>query len=221
MNLHNEFDPILDDCLYYDLDELNKIPKENGNLSLLHLNIASLALHFDELHTLLATSNNKFDIIGITETGFKKNQAPMQNFQIKGYSHTDCTTESNKGGVRLYISEKFDYKIRTDLKLYKSKELESVFIEIINKNGKNYIISCIYKHPKLPIDEFNYSYLKPTLEKLTTENKNIFILGDFNINLMNFDSNSDCENFLELTSSNSLIPLILKPTRITAQSKTN
>ena len=163
------------------MDEFNKIPKGKGNLSLLHLNIASLALHFDELHTLLATSNTNFDIIGITETGFKKDFTPMHNYDIKGYSYIDCTTESNKGGVRIYISEKFDYKIRSDIKLYKTKELESVFIEILNKNGKNYIISCIYKHPKMPIDEFNDSYLKPVLEKLTTENKNIFILGDLTI----------------------------------------
>ena len=84
LNLHNEFDPILDNCLYYDLDELNKIPKENGNLSLLHLNIASLALHFDELHTLLATSNNKFDIMTETGQGLKKIKHQCKTFKLKG-----------------------------------------------------------------------------------------------------------------------------------------
>ena len=43
--------------------------------------------------------------------------------------------------------------------MYKSKELESIFIKIINIKGKNTIVSCIYKHPKLAIDELNSPFL--------------------------------------------------------------
>ena len=46
--------------------------------------------------------------------------------------------------------------------MYKSKELESVFIEIMNKGKEeNIIIGCIYKHPKLEIEEFHYQFLSP------------------------------------------------------------
>ena len=55
----------------------------------------------------------------------------------------------------LYISSDLNYKVRNDLKIYKAKELESVFVEIINKDKKNYIIGCIYKHPKMLTHEFN------------------------------------------------------------------
>ena len=50
--------------------------------------------------------------------------------------------------------------------MYKSKELESIFIKIINIKGKNTIVSCIYKHPKLAIDEFNSPFLSPMLKKV-------------------------------------------------------
>ena len=45
--------------------------------------------------------------------------------------------------------------------MYKSKELESIFIEIINKEGKNTIADYIYRHPKLAIDEINNQFLSP------------------------------------------------------------
>ena len=59
--------------------------------------------------------------------------------------------------------------------MYKSKELESVFIEIIHKKGKNTIAGCIYKHPKLAIDEFNNHFLSPMLEKASFENKEVYL----------------------------------------------
>ena len=173
------------------------------------------------MHTLLATSNKKFDIIGITETGFKNTTNVSDLYNLEGFSHVDCNTDSNKGGVRLYVSKKYDYKTRPDLQIYRSTLLESTFVELSSNNNKeNVIIGCIYKHPSMEIEEFNDDYLKKTLEKVTYENKKMFMLGDFNIDLMNFESCTNCNDFLDLTSSNSLLPLILKPTRITPQSKT-
>ena len=220
IKINEEIDPILNNCLYYDLTEFSNISKENEALAVLHLNIASLALHLDELQSILANSNVKFDVIGITETGFNKTSRPVQNCEIEGYSHVDCTTDSNKGGVRIYISKKYDYKIRAGLNIYKTKELESVFVEIPNKNGKNFIIGCIYKHPKMVVEEFLDLHMSKILNNLTSENKNTIIMGDFNINLLNMDTDKDCKNFLEMTSSNSLLPLILKPTRFTTKGKT-
>lgn len=46
-------------------------------------------------------------------------------------------------------------------------------------------------------------------------------MGDFNLNLLNYDSNEDTNNFLNLVQSHSLIPLILKLTRLTSRTNTN
>lgn len=64
---------------------------------------------------------------------------------------------------------------------------------------------------------FNEDYLEPRLEKLNTEKKNLILVGDFNINLLNYDCNNDTNDFLNIIQSNSLIPLILKPARLTAK----
>ena len=70
--------------------------------------------------------------------------------------------------------------------MYKSKQLKSIFIEIINKKGKNTNVGCIYKHPKLAIDKFNNQFLSPMLVKVSFENKAVYLIGDFNINLLNY-----------------------------------
>ena len=62
---------------------------------------------------------------------------------------------------------------------------ESTFVEIINKNEKNMVTGCTYKQPKQTIPDFLDNHLLPLLEKLSDENKQILIMGDFNINLLN------------------------------------
>ena len=58
------------------------------------------------------------------------------------------------------------------------------------------------------------------LEKVSFENKEVFLMGDFNINLLNYESNRETADFLNNMHSNSLVPYITLPTRITPRSKT-
>ena len=83
--------------------------------------------------------------------------------------------------------------------MYKSKELESVFAEICNKNMKNVIIGCIYRHPSMDLSEFNEEFLNPLMEKMSTDNKKLFLVGDFNIDLLKVDFDPPTTNFLILS----------------------
>ena len=53
-----------------------------------------------------------------------------------------------------------------------------------------------------------------TLSKISKENKEIYICGDFNLNLLNSDSDSNCSNFYNLLNSSGFLPLILHPSRV-------
>ena len=104
--------------------------------------------------------------------------------------------------------------------MYKSKELESIFTEIINKKSKNTIVGCIYMHPKLGFDEFDNQLLSLMLEKVSFENKDVYLIGDFHINPLNYESNQETAIFLNNMHSDSLVPYITLSTLITPKSKT-
>ena len=71
----------------------------------------------------------------------------------------------------------------------------------------------------MPIADFNSKYLTPLLEKLNREEKFGFLMGDFNINLMKINSESDNSQFYHTICSYSFTPLVLQPTRVTDKSK--
>ena len=205
---------------YYTISELNDIDTKADSLSAFHLNTASLSFHFDTVTNILSNCNVKFDFIAISEMRAIKGVVPVHNTDISDYNFVDCPTEASKGGARLYVSHKHDFLTRNDLQIYKPKELESVFVEILCKNSKNLIVGCVYRHPCTSISEFNDEYLNPLLNNLSNEKKGLILMGDFNINLLNYENCSNVNDFLNAIHSHSLIPHILKPTRITAKTKT-
>ena len=68
--------------------------------------------------------------------------------------------------------------------------------------------------------DFNCSYLNKLLENISKEQKSIFLLGDFNVNLLNYNEHNQANELLDSLASNSFIPLIIQPTRITSHSNT-
>ena len=71
----------------------------------------------------------------------KLQNEPSANVSIDGYNIPIITyTEANKGGVCIYVADNLNFKLRNDLNIYESKELESVFIEIVNAKKANNII---------------------------------------------------------------------------------
>ena len=184
------------------------------------MNISSLCRNFDDLHTLLSEINLKFDIIGITETRLKKNSIRNINIDLKGYTIEHTPTEANCGGALLYINNTFNYTVRNDLRIYQKKETESIFIEIINTKGKNIIVGCIYRHPSLNPTEFVDIHIQELLQKMSKEDKTIVLLGDFNIDLLKYDTNKDSTAFLDLMYTNFLLPYVTTPTQVTSHSET-
>ena len=70
----------------------------------------------------------------------------------------------------------------------------------------------------MDLTEFNCNYLNKLLENVSKEQKSIFLFGDFNVNLLNYNEQNQTNEFLDSVASNSFIPLILQPTRITSHS---
>ena len=58
-------------------------------------------------------------------------------------------------------------------------------------------------------------YFNKLLQNISKEQKSIFLLGEFNVNLLNYNEHNQTNKFLDSLGSNSFIPLILQPIRIT------
>jgi UDP-N-acetylmuramyl tripeptide synthase len=102
------------------------------------------------------------------------------------------------------------------LEIYESKKIESTFIGITNENGKNTIIGCIYKHHTISAKDFT-DLISTQLPKISNEKKHCYLIGDFNMNLLQLESNSDIEHYFDVMTNQNFTPLITTPTRITIQ----
>ena len=76
-------------------------------------------------------------------------------------------------------------------------------------------MGCFYRPPNTDISMFS-AKMNEILEILESEKKEIYLLGDFNINLLNYNSHGKTKEFLDMMYSFNIYPLITKPTRISA-----
>ena len=139
---------------------------------------------------------------------------------LNNYSFEFTPTETSAGGTLLYIANNLSYKCRNDLNIYEQNELESTFIEIVNPKKSNIKAGVIYRHQSMDLTDFNCNYLNQLLENISKEQKSIFLLGDFNVNLLNYNEHNQTNEFLDSLASKSFVPLILQPTRKTSHSNT-
>ena len=192
--------------------------KVKNSFSVFHTNISSLQFNGDNLETLLASLEFKFDIVAVTETwnpGYKEEtfQPPI----LTGYNHYKGTTGSSlKGGCGLYVSTDLQPRARPDLNI-KIKtddvEIETYWTEIIIDKQPNRLVGVVYRHPRNN-DNKSIEILNETLSKVNRENKKVFIAGDFNYDLLKHETDTNVGNFLQMMLNNGYQPCITEPTRI-------
>ena len=111
--------------------------------------------------------------------------------------------------------------MRSDFNIF-GELAESVFVEIdksIFKTDNNIIVGVLYRIPNKDVNDFNKKY-NEVLSKIHDENKVSYLLGDYNINLLNSELHEPTGDFADICFSNGFIPIINKPTRITKHSAT-
>ena len=66
----------------------------------------------------------------------------------------------------------------------------------------------------MDLTDFNCNHLSKILENISKEQKSIFVLEDFNVNLLNYNEHNQTNEFLDSLAFNSFMSLILQPNRI-------
>ena len=97
---------------YYTPSEFIKSNPSKTGFSIMHLNIASLQCHIDDLRTLLNILGHSFDIIGISETRLNKDTDPIIDISIDGYDFVETRTKAIYGGTGLYIKNGINYILK-------------------------------------------------------------------------------------------------------------
>jgi len=210
-------------CNYYTEDSITNVTKcfNNNSLSFFHHNIIGSRAHHNELIVYLKALNCEFTVIGLCEIWLKESNCDL--YGIKGYvSEFKCRQGKSGSGVALYIKDSVNYNRRNDLEsILNECAIECVFIEIQGKQfgPKPIVIGEIYRPPGSSVDSFN-TYIETFLKSVNKEGKLCYLLGDYNINLINVHTHSPTENLVDIMFSQAFVPLINRPTRVTVNTAT-
>lgn len=174
---------LLSNCSYlleedFNSNYINDQFKKEHNLSFLHINVRSIPRNHDSLTLCLSNLRHTFSAVGVSETWLNQENADL--YGIENYNHVyRCREDKVDGGTSLYVNTCLEYKERHDIEqCFKSF---GVFIETYNHT----IIGCIYKPPSQSINDFN-SHLADVLDTISKERKDCYIMGDFNINIIDY-----------------------------------
>ena len=197
------------DSKYYSVEEYQKV-KNLGNFNIFHTNVNGLGSKCDNLCEFLSSVSTKLDVLAITETSEKEEIGFLTNVELEGYELFHTPSKISKGATAVYVNKSFDSLERNDIKI-NTDEFESTWVEIKNKKSKNILVGCIYRHPLNNFKEF-FQYLDETLSKLVKENKELYLCGDLNFDLLKTNIDHYTQHFFNVLCCYGFMPHILQPT---------
>ena len=124
--------------------------------------------------------------------------------QLEGYIPVHQIRKSHKGGrIALFIHDSPLYKLHTDLSI----NYEDIFNHVYKPSDGNLHVCK--------------TFFKKILSESAAVSKTFFLAGDFNINLLNFETNKKIQSSVNLMLESSMIPTINKPTSVTKHTATD
>ena len=192
------------------------MPHRQINLNLIHYNARSLNKNFDKLCEDLHLLKFPFSVIGVTETWINNSSI---NFSLPGYSfYQENRIKGLGGGVGLFVKETVNVRVLPEIKL-SVDGVNSLFVDIIGKNKKITIVGVIYRKPSSNINDFIDS-IDSVLNVINRQSKTCFIMGDFNLDILQYNQCNMIQNDLDTFFSMGFSPTINKPTRVSSTSAT-
>ena len=230
-NITEHFEmPLLEHSHYYDLDSVERFiaPANQTSFSIFSTNARSLIKNKSKFDIFLQNFHDshdfEFDILSFTETWANSHLEDLLHFQNYQSIFKHKNDRKEGGGIAVYVKDGISFKQRADLMLPSQVncQYDCLFFELMSdsKCKKNIIIGTIYRSPSynnIPIFE---CHLKCLIDTINRENKNVVLLGDFNIDLLKTNQHEPTTNFLDMMITSSLVPRITLPTRVTHNTST-
>ena len=115
-----------------------------------------------------------------------------------------------------FAHEHPSFKLREDLSI-NCDGIQSLSTEISSTKSKNIILNTIYRLPNGDMKQCE-THFKDAFSKNGKYLKNIALAADFNINFLDFKTNKNVPDFLNLIFRYNMIPLTNETTRVTRHS---
>ena len=174
-----------------------------------HLNINSVLPKIDELRII--AKETKPSLIGLTETKID-NTVNDEEIQIPGYILERSDRNRKGGGVACYIKSDISYNVINTF----SDEIENIFVDIMLPKTKPILVGVVYRPPDK--SDFIQKFSEAISNSVNFDNQEVYILGDFNINVL--DNSSISKLYTETCSLHGLKQIIESHTRITEHTST-
>ena len=139
--------------------------KNNGDISIVYLNIGSLPKHIDELQNFLSSANCYPSIIALAETKITDTVNSDFHPHLENYEYFNVPSSIYCGGVCVFIKSGVNYERRLDLEMWQSKMWETLWLEVDFNKTKNFI-GVVYRHN----GEADILLFSRTLEKKFEQN---------------------------------------------------
>ena len=195
---------ILQNCRSFSTTQLNSFTQDLNEdiFSSYFLNIDGNSTNFDQAAFELSQIDHPFSVIGFAETNTSPSSSHL--YQITDYTsyYQDTYPEKRKGtGVALYLHHTLN-AVRVSSLSDTTENLESLFINITN-TVKPITVGVIYRPPNGNYDCFltELELIKENLPQHT-----VYIMGDFNVDLLS--KNTAVNNFENVVLTSSLSPVI-------------
>ncbi len=193
--------------------------------SIFSTNIQSIRVTFDEFKLcieILEQNMFEFSAICIQETWLSENN-DTSCFKLEGYNLIPqgkyC---SQKGGLLIYLQDKFEYDYKYKLNTYSTWEGQIIRVKKGDRLNKTVNIANIYKKH----NDINECYkelideLMPLLGSLKSNNNEAILAGNFNIDLLKLNNKMFLGKFFDMLTSKRFYPKITLPLKLSNNSAT-
>ena len=212
-------------CQTQFIDDKTWEPLKTRGLHFCHLNVNSLLSKIDELKDI--TNYIKPGFLGITESKLDSSVTNAE-VNINGYSIIRNDRNRNGGGVACYIRNDLCFNIKNIF----SNSIEHVFFEILIPEVKPIAIGIFYRPPN---ENDFLNIFSNEFQQIDSKTNEIYLFGDFNINLLQngkfilkenhsyklkSSSSAFVNKYKEFCQIFSLTEIIKEPTRITCSNST-
>jgi hypothetical protein len=229
-DVNNGTDPVLTDVLANNIcsslspEQFTKMYDSTSlstSFTIMHFNSRSLPANVSQYQAFLDSLQCQLNVLTFSETWFTPTIANLYKNCFPGHNlfHTSRENRSG-GGVAAFICNSYSV---VELSFpRKADSFEYLALRLTKTSyNEDILIVVTYRPPNTSSNLFLTDFFEfiEQLELYIKKNTQVFIAGDFNIDLLNQNNNLTSQ-FLNNMYSNNLVPFINLPTRITDHSAT-